>query len=142
LDPTSSIRRLGFRKWYERQLIDCHLALVTCFLSGIAIVALLESVNLLDFGWRPAMTLCFVFAAIVLGWYSFRRYITVLERAELYGQRSTCPNPNCLVYGRFEILATGMDEPPSRVGEAVAPLQAAWLRVQCRKCGTSWRMPE
>jgi len=140
LDPTSSIRKLGFRKWYERQLIDCHVALVTLLLSGLAIAGLIESVNIREFDWRSAMMLTFMFIASVIGWYSWRRYITVLERAELYGQRSTCPN--CRVYARFEILATGMDEPPSRVGEAVAPLEAAWLRVRCRKCGTSWRMPD
>jgi hypothetical protein len=140
LDPTASIQRLGFRKWYERQLIDCHLALVTCFLSGLTVAALLESVNVLDFGWRPAMMLSVIFVASVVGWYSWRRYITVLERAELYGQCSTCPT--CRSYGRFEILATGVDREPGNVAQAVAPLGAAWLRVQCRKCGTAWRMPE
>lgn len=140
MDPTASIRKLGFRKWYERQLIDCHLALVTCFLSGLTVAALLESVNVIEFGWRPMMQLLIVFAACIVGWYSWRRYITVLERAELYGQRSNCPS--CRVYARFEVLATGLDEPPGPVGEAVAPLEAAWLRVKCRKCGMQWRMPE
>ena len=140
MDPTASIRKLGFRKWYERQLIVCHLALVTCFLCALTVAALLESVNVREFGWRPAMMLGIAFVAIVVGWLSWRRYITILERAERYGQRSNCPN--CDVYGRFEILATGLDEPPSPVGEAVAPLEAAWLRVRCRKCGTTWRMPE
>ena len=40
MDPTSSIRRLGFRKWYERELIKCHAALVTCFLCGLTVAAL------------------------------------------------------------------------------------------------------
>jgi len=140
MDPTANIRRVGFRKWYERQLIDCHLALVTCFLCGLTVAALLESVNLLEFGWRPAMMLAIVFVATAVGWYSWRRYITVLARAERYGQRSTCPT--CKTYARFEILATGLDEQPGEVAVAVAPLEAAWLRVKCRKCGTAWRMPE
>jgi hypothetical protein len=140
MDPTSSIRKLGFRRWYERQLIDSHLALVTCILSGIAVAICLDSVNFKEFGWRPFSMLLLVFAALVLAWISFRRYITVLQRAELYGQRSTCEN--CHAYGRFEILATGMDKVPGDVANAVAPLDAAWLRVKCRMCGTAWRIPE
>lgn len=140
MDPSASIRKIGFRKWYERQLIDCHLALVTCFLSGIVVAALLESVNVLEPGWRPITMLGFVFLGVVVGWQSWRRYITVLERAERYGQRSTCPS--CNTYARFDVLATGLDRDPGEVAVAVAPLQAAWLRVKCRKCGTSWRMPD
>ena len=140
MDPTSSIRKLGFRRWYERQLIYSHLSLVTCFLCGILVAACLESVSLREFGWRPFMMLGVVLAAAALGWVSWRHYITVLQRAELYGEHSICPN--CKAYARFEILATGMDDSPGPVATAVAPLDAAWLRVQCRGCGTAWRMPE
>jgi len=140
MDPAASIRKLGFRRWYERQLIDSHLALVTCLLCGITIAALVEEMNLRDFGWRPAMMLAIVTGALALGWFSWRRYITVLERAERYGQRSLCPQ--CQAYGRFDVIATGLDETPGDVASAVAPLEAAWLRVRCRVCGVAWRMPE
>ena len=140
MDPTSSIRKLGFRKWYERQLIDCHLALTTCFLSLLTVAACLESVNLQEFGWKPVMLLGIVFVGIGFGWLSWKRYIRVLERAERYGERSSCPH--CKTYARFEILSTGMDQVPGPAATAVAPLDAAWIRVQCRKCGTAWRMPE
>jgi hypothetical protein len=140
MDPTASIRKLGFRRWYERQLIDSHLALVTCFLCGIVLAACIEVVSFRNFGWDSASKLGVVVAAIVVGWLSWRRYITVLERAERYGQRSICPD--CHTYARFDILATGLDEQPGEVAVAVAPLEAAWLRVKCRKCGAAWRMPE
>ena len=140
MDPTASIRRLGFRKWYERQLIDCHLSLVTCFLSGLVAAALLESIQVRDLSYRDAMMIGIIFVAAAVGWYSWRRYITVLERAERYGQRSTCPT--CNTYGRFEVISTGLDQTPGEVAMAVAPLEAAWLRVKCRKCGTGWRMPD
>jgi hypothetical protein len=140
VDPTSGIRKHGFRKWYERQLIECHAALVTCLLCGVTFAAMIEVVNLRDFGWRTASLVGTMFAAGALGWYSWRHYITVLTRAEFYGERSTCPE--CKTYGRFEILSTGVDELPGRTASAVAPLEAAWIRVQCRQCGTAWRMPE
>ena len=140
MDPTSSIRKLGFRKWYERELIKCHGALVTCFLCGLTVAALLEHATSVEFGWGPLSELVIVFLAAALGWMSWRTYITILERAELYGQRSSCPS--CRAYARFKILASGTDAVPGAVAAAVAPLEAAWLRVECRKCGTAWRMPE
>ena len=102
--------------------------------------ALLETINFREFGWRPMSSLAVIMAAGAIGWISWRTYITILQRAELYGERSNCPQ--CGTYGRFNVVATGMDELPGRVADAVAPLQAAWMRVECRKCGTGWRMPE
>jgi ferredoxin len=140
MEPVSSIRRLGFRKWYERQLIDCHLALTTCLLCGIVIAACFEGVTFRDFGTRSATMMALVVGASLLGWYSWRRYITVLERAERYGERSTCDG--CKAYGRFEVLNAGVDSVPGPTAEAVAPLEVAWMRVKCRQCGALWRMPE
>ncbi len=140
MEPVTSIRRLGFRKWYERQLIDSHAALVTCFLCVLTVAALIEEINVVDFGARPAMMLATAFGAIVVGWFAWRRYITVLERAERYGQCSTCAE--CRAYGVFEVIHSGIDLEPGPTAQAVAPLQVAWMRVKCRKCGASWRMPE
>lgn len=140
MDPTSSIRRLGFRRWYERELIKCHAALVTCLLSGLLLAAMFETVSLREFGWTLVSELGVVFAAIATGIISWRSYITILERAERYGESSNCPK--CNAYGLFKVLSTGMDTHPGPTAEAVAPLDAAWLRVECKKCGTPWRMPE
>lgn len=140
MEPVTSIRRLGFRKWYERQLIVSHAALVTCLLCGITVAAILEVIDLRQFGVRAATLLAVVFGAVLLGWVSWRRYITMLERAERYGQCSSCPE--CKAYARFEIVHSGVDVVPGPTAEAVAPLQVAWMRVKCRKCGASWRMPE
>jgi hypothetical protein len=140
MDPTSRIRKLGFQRWYERQLIEAHAALVACFVSGIGIAAMFEGFSLRNFDADMLARVGLMFGAFLLGLYSWRHYITVLERAELYGERSTCPD--CHTYARFDILATGMDDVPGRTATAVAPLGAAWLRVQCRKCRATWRMPE
>jgi formate dehydrogenase maturation protein FdhE len=139
MDPTSRIRKLGFRRWYERELIKSHAALVTCLLSGLTLAAMMEAL-VGSTGWTFVSMLGVAFAAGAIGWLSWRSYITLLQRAELYGERSNCPK--CNAYGRFNVVSTGMDEEPGRVGEAVAPLQAAWMRVECRNCGTGWRLPE
>ena len=37
MEPARSIGKLGFRRWYERQLIESHAWLITCFLCALAI---------------------------------------------------------------------------------------------------------
>jgi hypothetical protein len=139
MEPVTSIRRLGFRKWYERQLIASHASLVTLFLCGLLVAALLEQVDLRQLASRP-MVLAVIFSSGVLGWFAWKHYITVLQRAERYGERSTCEG--CAAYGRFDVIDSGVDIVPGPTAKAVAPLQVAWMRVKCRKCGETWRMPE
>ena len=140
MDIASRIRRLGFRKWYERQLIESHLAFTTCFLCGIVVASCLEAISFAESGWKPFSLLAAVFGAVALGWYSWRRYITVLERAEVYGNHSTCPT--CKAYARFEILASGNVAEGPYLDPQATPLPYPWLRVKCRQCGTAWRMPD
>jgi hypothetical protein len=140
MDIASRIRKVGFRKWYERQLIESHLAFTTCFLCGIVVASCMEAISFAQFGWKAASLLALVLGAAVLGWFSWRRYITVLERAEVYASRSTCPA--CRTYARFEILATGHAAQGPYLDPVATPLPYPWLRVKCRKCGTAWRMPE
>ena len=139
MDPTSSIRRLGFRRWYERELIKSHAALVTCLLCGLTLAAMMETL-MANSGWMFVSMLGVAFSAGAIGWISWRTYITILQRAEFYGERSNCPK--CSAYGHFKVIATGLDSDPGRTAQAVAPLEAAWLRVECNKCGTGWRLPE
>ncbi len=140
MDIIARIRKLGFRKWYERQLIDSHLSFTTCLLCGLTVASCLEGLSLREFGWKPMALLATVAGSIGLGAYSWRRYLTVLERAERYGNRSTCPS--CGTYARFEIVATG----PATEGPYLDPestrLPYPWIRVRCRRCGTGWRMPD
>lgn len=140
MDIASRIRKLGFRKWYERQLIECHLAFTTCVLAGITVAACLEALRGTEPGWKSATLLAAVLGAIVLGLYSWRRYLTVLERAEVYGNRSSCPS--CDAYGRFEVLATGHTAEGPYLDPPSEGLPYPWLRVRCRRCGTQWRIPD
>ena len=139
MDVPASVTRLGFRKWYERELIKSHAALVTCLLCGVLVAALVETLEIGRGAWKP-MSLVGMAVAAVLGWASWRTYITMLNRAERYGEHSTCPH--CKAYGAFRVLESGVEAQPSAGARAVAPLSYEWMKVQCRKCGTGWRMPE
>jgi hypothetical protein len=140
MEPATSIRRLGFRRWYERKLIEAHLALVTCFLSVITLAACLEAVRFDELGWQQGALLAVVAASLLVSALSWRRYMRVLGLAERYGQRSTCPS--CGAYARFEVVHAGASEIPGGPGEAGVPQFDVWMRLQCRKCGHAWRMPD
>jgi hypothetical protein len=120
-----SVKRLGFRKWYERQLIDGHLSLVTCFLCMVLIAALLEEMSFREGAAKAVTVLAVVFASGIAGWFAWRRYRAVMERAEHYGEQSVCEA--CKTYARFEVIDEAAD------GQS-------WLRVRCRKCANEWRI--
>jgi len=116
---SSDIARLGFRKWYERRLIEAHAWLVTAFLCVIVIAAGLEGLSfkgdvLLALG--PAGM---VFFAGLIAWHGVRRFLAILGEAEHLGSQSTCGS--CHRYAAFNVIAE-------------SPL----MRVRCRKCGNEW----
>lgn len=109
---------MGFRRWYERQLIESHAWLVTCFLCALGIAASLEAMTFRDLG-SALVTLVFVFFAALLCWYALQRYRAIMEQAERLAEHSTCSS--CQTYARFRVV----DEYPR-------------MNVQCRKCGNAW----
>lgn len=129
------IRRLGFRRWYERQLLESHAYLVTAFLALILLLAGIEGLELtrrspLVYGAIVAGTA----AAGVLTYIGWRRFNALLARAELFAAGAGCPE--CKAWGQFDVLAeerAAEDDPP----ESGRP---HWLRVKCRQCGRQWRI--
>jgi phage FluMu protein Com len=129
------IRRLGFRRWYERQLIESHAYLVTAFL---ALILLLAGVEGMQFARRSPLFYVAIVggaaAAGVLTYVGWRRFNVLLARAELFAEGATCPQ--CKAWGKFDVLAeerAADDDPP----ESGRP---HWLRVKCRQCGEQWRI--
>ncbi len=132
---TNDIRRLGFRRWYERQLIESHAYLVAAFFGLIMLLAGLE---MLDFARRSATFYLgvFVLAAacgtgMIVAW---RRFSVLLQRAEQFASDAACPS--CGAWGKFNLLASeseDADDPP----EAGRP---HWMRVKCAKCGNAWTL--
>ena len=134
--PADAIRKLGFKKWYERQLIESHVYLVTCFLCLILVVALLEGFSFRAPGLQPLVTLALIAGGGLVGLFSLRRYGTIMREAERLSGRSTCEG--CGAYAKFDVVESGGSFGPSQVGDG-AP--TTWLRVRCRQCGHDWTMP-
>ena len=122
MDPIENIRRLGFKRWYERQLIDSHACLVTALLAGILIAICIESVHLsrFDFNSLQMLAIIFVMGLVAIG--SGRRFSAGLSRAEHFARKSVCPR--CNSYAKFSIL--------SNYGPG--------LRVRCLKCPSEWTL--
>jgi hypothetical protein len=134
--PADAIRKVGFKKWYERQLIESHAYLVSCFLCMIVVAALLEEFSFRAPGLKPLVSLAVIGGSGLLGLFSWRRYRAIMGEAERLGDHSTCAG--CGAYARFDVVDAGGSSGPSQTdGET----PTTWLRVRCRKCGHDWTMP-
>lgn len=122
----------GFKRWYERQLIEAHAWLVSCFLCLILAVAGLEVAGDAR-QWGKVGAVLLAFAAAAVGWFSYRRYKALLDLAERLGEVATCPV--CKRYAKFDI--------EHAIPEGDRP-ETADVRVvaRCRRCQTRWTMPE
>ena len=116
-----SFKRIGFRKWYERQLLSSHAHMVLALLSAIALVASMEAFRTATGATQMADVL-FVVVCAAIGLWAIRRYLYLLMRAEMTANQASCPD--CGDYGRFRVIG----QRPR--------LQA--IDVCCRKCSRDW----
>ena len=118
MEPAASIERLGFKRWYERQLIESHAWLVSCILCGLAIAATLEVTGFRLTSFVGFLALGFVYVAGLLCWHSLKRYRAIMGQAERLSEQSTCKT--CRSYAAFSIIARHP------------------LSVRCQKCAHEW----
>jgi hypothetical protein len=118
------IRKHGFRKWYERELLHSHAHLL---LLSLCAIGLLASAEAYDRRAPLAEQAADVFAVLLLaavGLWSLRRYLYLLMHAEQIASQAVCAQ--CKTYGRFSLAAVqGAHE---------------YVTVCCRKCRHEWRI--
>ncbi len=119
MEPARSIGKLGFRRWYERQLTESFAWLVTCLLCAVLIAAAIESIWPRLMTWRALAMLALAYVVGLICWYALRRFLVLLTRAEHYASHSTCAQ--CDTNGRYDVLS-----------------ETARMRVRCRKCAHEW----
>ncbi|HWS75580.1 MAG TPA: hypothetical protein VN324_10615 [Quisquiliibacterium sp.] len=121
-----AVVRLGFRRWYERKLIEAHAWLAACFLSMVIVAAGIELLagraSRADFLLDAAILV----AGAALGWFSWKRYAALMRLAGLLSEQAVCPGCD-----RF-----GFRCDPVQSGEGRA------LDVNCSRCGHRWRVGE
>ena len=123
----AAIRVRGFRRWYERQLIEGFAYMVTGVFSLIMMTVALEMVEFRGSAAGLVALVAIALAGGTLCLLSWRRFHQLLSRAEYLSERAICGR--CSVYGRFAVIAS-RDVPDAPVGCA--------LEVRCRACGNEW----
>ena len=134
MTSAEGIRKLGFRRWYERQLIESHAYLVTGFLSLILAIACMEEFSVHAPLWRTLSMIVAIACAGGLCLAAVNRYKVVLERAESLAVQSVCGQ--CGVYGMLKLVASRLAAANPDIGEDEREI----MTVECRKCGHRWSM--
>ncbi len=117
------IRRRGFLKWYERELLASHANLVLLLLAALGMLGSAELFAIdTPLGDRLEALATAIASAVVAAW-ALRRYVYLLQHAEFVANQATCPS--CKTYARWD---------------ATAPREGAPLRARCRQCAHEWHI--
>lgn len=120
------IRKHGFRKWYERELMHSHGHLALCFVSMVGVLGAFEALTHFR-GWLDqAIDIATIAACIAAGLWSLRRYLFLLHHAELVAHQAECGQ--CGVYGRLRLAGEDFGHEQVRVG--------------CKNCQNEWTIAE
>jgi hypothetical protein len=134
VQPSEYIQRFGFRRWYERQLIESHAYLALGFVALIMMLAGAEVLGDMKAGgsYLGILTIAAIGGLLVL--VSWKRFNVLLARAERFAGGAECPT--CRAWGKFRVLAqeTAPQEEPPEAG------RPHWLRVRCAQCGGEWKI--
>lgn len=118
------IRKHGFKRWYERELMQSHAHLVLAFLSSIGLMAAFEGLfTFVDLADKLLDLISIVLCGAV-GLWSIRRYLALLMQAEAAARQAECPG--CGTYACFALVQAHGSE----------------LQVRCCKCERVWPISE
>lgn len=116
------IRKIGFRKWYERELLQSHAHMVLLFLCAIGLLATFEVFSRTGPWIDRAFDVGAILLLVAVGVWSLRRYLFLLMHAEMVANQAVCSS--CQTYGRLSLLDESHD--------------GHRLRVRCKKCEFEW----
>jgi Zn ribbon nucleic-acid-binding protein len=115
------IRRFGFRKWYERELIFSHVYLA---LAVVALAGMLGAIEVFS-GATLILKLLDLMFVVICGavvFVSVQGYLLSLTHAESMANQAKCSA--CEAYGRLEVISEDRRE--------------SNVHVRCKKCGHDW----
>lgn len=121
---SDGIRRIGFRKWYERTLLASHAHLVLCFLCLIGVFGAFEAAGRFTSLHDRLTDVTAILLCTTIGAWALRRYLRLMARAESAANQAECPH--CHAYARLELQRA------DAAGDEV--------EVRCRGCGHRWRI--
>ncbi len=116
------IRRHGFRKWYERELLQGHGHLALTFVCVVGVFAGFEAMTRNRGTGDRAVDLLSILLCGAVALWALRRYLYLLSHAEAVAHQADCPS--CGAYARFRLVQA------DATGEQV--------QVRCRQCAHEW----
>ena len=119
---SEGIRKHGFRKWYERELLQSHGHLVLLLLCAIGLLGAFEVFDRRATAAQQLSIGLSVVLTVLIGLWAMRRYLRLLMQAEAAAKQAQCPS--CGVYGRLVALP-GAHSPDC-------------VHVRCQPCGHLW----
>lgn len=120
------IRRVGFRKWYERELLKSHAHLTLTFVCAVGVFAAIEAAMQFRSLHDQVIDALAILAAGAIGIWALRRYLYLLMHAEFVANQADCPN--CGVYARFKLVE--------------GAIAGTGVKVYCRDCAHQWSINE
>ena len=116
------IRKHGFRKWYERELMHSHLNMVLLLFCAIGLLGAFEVFSRKAPLADQLSIAASIVACFAVGIWAMRRYLYMLMHAEHVANQAVCQR--CRAYGRLDLLQ--VDAGQQRVN------------VRCQRCGHAW----
>ena len=124
-----AVRRRGFRRWYERQLIESHAYLVTGVLSLVMMLIAIEYIEFRESVANALLLASIAAGGAVLALFAWRQFNRLLFRAESLAGQAVCAT--CRAYAKFEVLDAH---------DSSEAISGRCLHVRCRKCRHEWSM--
>ena len=123
MELREGIRKHGFRKWYERELMHSHGYLLLLLACAIGLMTSLAVFSNAASAAQRALDAAAIALLAAVGIWSLRRYFFLLMHAEHVANQAVCSE--CKAYGRLKLVEgqTG----PSEL-----------LQVCCRQCRHEW----
>ena len=134
MELSEGISKIGFRRWYERQLIEGHLYLISGFMCLVMVLASLEEFSFRTPAWETILRFAAMIGGGVVCMWTVRRYLTMLGLAEHVAERSVCEK--CAKYSGLELSGAITRRPDARDNNEDEDLLP--VGVRCRKCGHEW----
>jgi predicted Zn finger-like uncharacterized protein len=119
---SDGIRKVGFRKWYERELLQSHAHMVLLVLCSIGLLGAFEVFDRKAALSQQVSLVLSIVLCVAVGLWAMRRYLRGLMQAEAVANQADCPS--CGTYGRLVLVS---DSP-----------KADGVDVRCKKCSHAW----
>ncbi len=130
------IGQLGFQKWYERQLRESHVWLVTAFVSLIFLTIGFELFSSRERIVTALVTTVMIVSGLSISWFAFKKYSRSIRLSRSVGDIVRCPPCG---YPSFSVVRReipGINNMPTRITH---DLNRDGLLVSCRRCHHQWR---